>query len=61
MQEKANRVNRAIAGRYGVAGVKAAMSLAGFHAGIPRRPLLPLSSRQVEELRAFLVEEGLLE
>lgn len=60
LQEKANRVNRAIAGKYGVPGVKAAMTLAGFRGGMPRRPLLPLSPGQVEEMRAFLIEEGLL-
>ena len=54
------QVNKAISGRYGVAGVKAAMDLYGFKGGIPRRPLLPLDKAQRQELRATLVEEGVL-
>jgi len=41
-------------------GVKAAMSLAGFKGGIPRRPLLPLTVEQVAAMRLLLAEEGLL-
>ena len=59
-QEWARRVNRAISGRYGVPGVKAAMKLAGLKSGIPRRPLLPLTAEQVDELRVFLIGEGVL-
>jgi len=40
--------------------VKAAMNLAGFRGGIPRRPLLPLSEAQVENLRTLFVKEGLI-
>jgi 4-hydroxy-2-oxoglutarate aldolase len=54
------RVNNAISGTYGVSGVKAAMDLAGFRGGIPRRPLLPLEPLQLAELRTFLMGEGLL-
>jgi len=60
LQERANRLNQAISGRYGVPGVKAAMNLAGFRGGIPRRPLLPLTPAQVEEMRSFLVAEGVV-
>ncbi len=60
LQDRVSRINAAISGAYGVAGVKAAMSLAGFRGGIPRRPLLPLVSGQVEALRALLTAEGLL-
>lgn len=59
-QEQVVRVNAAISGRYGVPGVKAAMDLAGFRGGLPRRPLLPLEPRQVAELRVLLASEGLL-
>jgi 4-hydroxy-2-oxoglutarate aldolase len=59
-QEYVTRVNRVISGTHGVAGVKAAMDLAGFHGGIPRRPLLPLSADGRAELRAHLDAEGLL-
>ena len=45
LQDRISRINAAISGTHGVAGVKAAMTLAGFHGGIPRRPLLPLTTR----------------
>jgi 4-hydroxy-2-oxoglutarate aldolase len=60
LQERANRINNAISGRYGVSGVKAAMNLGGFRGGIPRRPLLPLNDPQKDELGKFLKEEGLI-
>jgi dihydrodipicolinate synthase/N-acetylneuraminate lyase len=36
------------------------MDLAGYRGGIPRRPLLPLTAGQREELRMALAAEGLL-
>jgi 4-hydroxy-2-oxoglutarate aldolase len=60
LQERVTRINQAIAGPYGPAGVKAAMTLAGYKGGIPRRPLLPLTDEQVGALRAVLVGEGLV-
>jgi len=60
LQDKVSRINAAISGAHGVPGVKAAMNLAGFCAGIPRRPLLPLEPAQVEALRLTLFAEGLL-
>jgi 4-hydroxy-2-oxoglutarate aldolase len=60
LQDRVSRINAAISGAHGVAGVKAAMTLAGFRGGIPRRPLLPLGSEQVGALKALLVAEGLL-
>ena len=54
------RVNHAVSGAYGVAGVKAAMDLAGYVGGPPRRPLLALEPAQVSALRELLVAEGLL-
>jgi 4-hydroxy-2-oxoglutarate aldolase len=60
LQERVSRINAAISGAHGVAGVKAAMTLAGFRGGIPRRPLHSLEPAQVQALRAHLVAEGLL-
>lgn len=60
LQEKILRINKAISGKYGVPGVKAAMNLAGLKGGIPRRPLLPLTETQCEELRESLKREGVL-
>ena len=61
LQERVTRINRAISGPYGPAGVKAAMNLAGFRGGVPRRPLLPLTADQVDQLRLVLVKEGLIQ
>jgi 4-hydroxy-2-oxoglutarate aldolase len=59
-QDFVTRVNKAISGTHGVPGVKAAMDLAGFVGGRPRRPLLPLSDEAREALRVVLGQEGLL-
>jgi 4-hydroxy-2-oxoglutarate aldolase len=60
LQARVTRVNQAISGPYGPSGVKAAMELGGFKGGIPRRPLLPLTHAQIEEIRRVLVEEEIL-
>ena len=60
LQDRVSRINRAISGAHGVAGVKAAMTLAGYQGGIPRRPLLPLDPGQVQALKALLAGEGLV-
>jgi 4-hydroxy-2-oxoglutarate aldolase len=60
LQERVTRINQAISGPYGPAGVKAAMTLAGYKGGIPRRPLLPLTAEQCAALWAALEAEGLL-
>jgi 4-hydroxy-2-oxoglutarate aldolase len=60
LQDRISRINAAISGAHGVAGVKAAMTLAGFRGGIPRRPLLPLEPAQIQALRTVLTAEGLL-
>jgi 4-hydroxy-2-oxoglutarate aldolase len=40
----------AVTERYGIAGLKGAMDLEGFEAGLPRRPLLPLKPEQRDDL-----------
>lgn len=60
LQARVTRINKMISGPYGPSGVKAAMNLGGWKAGIPRRPLLPLTAAQVDEMRRLLLEEGLL-
>ncbi len=59
-RQRVSRINHAISGTYGVAGVKAAMTIAGFVGGIPRRPLLRLDGEHLAALRGFLADEGLL-
>jgi len=48
------------AGKYGVAGVKAAMDLLGYYGGTPRIPLLPLNNRQKVELKVVFEKEEIL-
>jgi len=40
----------AVTEKYGIAGLKGAMQLEGFRAGLPRRPLLPLNEAQRQDL-----------
>jgi 4-hydroxy-2-oxoglutarate aldolase len=60
LQDRVIRINKSISGKHGVAGVKAAMDLAGLRGGIPRRPLLPLTPEAREELKQALQQEGLI-
>ena len=53
--------NRAVSGKHGVAGVKAAMDLAGYHGGAPRRPLRSLGDQQRRAMREKLHELGVLQ
>lgn len=46
--------NAAVTNRFGVAGLKAAMTLCGYQGGEPRRPLAPLSAKAHEKVRAIL-------
>lgn len=48
------------AGSYGVAGVKACMTLRGLAGGLPRRPVLPVDATAVAQMRAELATQGLL-
>lgn len=61
LHQRCRRLNTAISGAYGVAGVKAAMNLMGLRGGIPRRPLLPLNDGEIRILEAHLAEEGRLD
>ena len=53
-------LNTKVSGSYGVAGVKAAMEMAGFSGGVPRRPLACLSPAEKESLRVDLENSGFL-
>ncbi len=53
-------LNKEVSGSYGVAGVKAAMELAGFTGGDPRRPIKALTESQKDDLRKRLVEKGVI-
>lgn len=53
-------VNTAVTRGWGVPAVKAAMDMLEMYGGPPRAPLLPLSGETRQELRAILVEGGIL-
>jgi len=55
------RINQMVSGKFGVAGVKAAMDFAGFYGGPTRAPLPSLTAAEKTRLRESLVEVGLLE
>jgi 4-hydroxy-2-oxoglutarate aldolase len=54
------KLNSKVSGSGGVSAVKAAATLAGYYGGAPRRPLKPLPVEQIEELKKYLKEEGLI-
>jgi 4-hydroxy-2-oxoglutarate aldolase len=60
LHEIVKTANQKISGSYGVAGVKAAMDLAGLSGGYPRKPLKPLTDAQRGQIKQTLQELGLL-
>jgi len=57
---KLARLNQAISGPWGVAGVKAAMDLTGFKGGQPRHPLQGLTDEARERVRQRIINEGFI-
>jgi len=52
------RLNRAVSGKYGVAGVKTAMDIVGLNGGNPRLPLLPLNTEEKKSIYVALNKFG---
>ena len=52
------RLNGAVSGKYGVAGVKAAMDIMGFCGGEPRHPLQPVGEDGKEAIKKAISGEG---
>ena len=52
------RLNAAVSGAHGVAGVKAAMELTGFRGGKTRHPLTPITDESKEKIREKILTEG---
>ena len=52
------RLNGAVSGTHGVAGVKASMDIIGFRGGEPRHPLLPVPEADRETMRMKILSEG---
>ncbi len=53
-------LNKQVSGTYGVAGVKAAMDIAGFHGGNPRLPMPGVSDSDRRSLEEILQKSGFL-
>ena len=60
LQGKLIPVNKAVTGKYGVSGLKAAMDMLGYFGGDPRSPLNKLNKNELEDLKTILVKAGLL-
>ena len=60
MDVYSRELSKNAAGKYGVAGVKAAMDLLGYYGGDPRIPLLPLNNEEKMGLKTVLKKENLL-
>jgi 4-hydroxy-2-oxoglutarate aldolase len=56
LQQRLLPLGQNIALPYGVAGIKAALDLCGYHGGIPRLPLLPTSAQAKKQIEAALHE-----
>ncbi|MBI3780067.1 MAG: dihydrodipicolinate synthase family protein [candidate division NC10 bacterium] len=66
-QEEAKRLQlrllplaRTVTSRFGIGGLKAAMSMRGYYGGPPRPPLLPPTAEEVEAVRSELAAAGVL-
>lgn len=54
LNKKILTANYVISGKYGVAGVKAAMDIEGYYGGPPRLPLMPLKEEDINNIRQML-------
>ena len=59
--DEVKKLSAATGGRDSVAGVKAAMNLLGYEAGVPRKPVLPVSEEGLALYRTALSEAGMLD
>jgi 4-hydroxy-2-oxoglutarate aldolase len=55
-----SRLNQAVSGLWGVAGVKAAMDITGFRGGHPRPPLRPVTADDARQIKQQIVNEGFI-
>jgi 4-hydroxy-2-oxoglutarate aldolase len=58
LHDKLFVINKAVAGKWGVAGVKAAADIMGFRGGAQRKPFQPLDEAAREAIRVVLRSEG---
>jgi len=57
---KLSRLNQAVSGKWGVAGVKAAMDIMGFRGGQPCGPLRAVTNEAAEMIKQQIVNEGFI-
>ena len=60
LQFQLMELNQKVSGKFGVAGVKAAMDFSGFYGGPPRSPLAPLTTEEKKKLSEDLKASGFL-
>jgi 4-hydroxy-2-oxoglutarate aldolase len=56
LQRAITPLGHAVTTRYGIPGLKAAMTLAGLPGTEPRRPLLPVSAAATDDIRTLMLE-----
>ena len=59
LQQPVTPLARSVGGTYGVPGLKAALNLVGYQAGVPRPPLRSASPQVVDIIRSQLETLGL--
>ena len=60
LHSRISRLNQAVSGPWGVAGVKAAMDITGFRGGHPRCPLPAVTADDARQIKQQLVNEGFM-
>jgi 4-hydroxy-2-oxoglutarate aldolase len=60
LQVQILKLNQMVSGKFGVAGVKAAMDIVGFYGGPPRAPLPSLTAEEKKKLREDLFASGFM-
>ena len=60
LQRRIIPVNGAITGRFGIAGLKAAMDMLGYYGGPVRSPLPQITESERQVLKTILIEGGIL-
>lgn len=55
------KLNKSVSGSFGVAGVKYAAEVAGYHGGDPRKPLLPITEAGKDFIMKAIEEAGVME
>lgn len=60
LQGRVSPLHKEIVAKHGAAGVKVALDLLGYYGGPPRRPLVPLTARERDNVARVMQEAGIL-